>query len=392
MRVLAVVLVASCSFTPGQLNGAGGDDAGATGSDGSLIDPDAAGSAASDTMGDCWSYTPTNFDPCTLAAPATAQMISSPTTINLATTSLPKTTVTQSDSTTVTVLHLAALTVNASLTISGSTPVILAVDGDVIINSTIVVTAGRDDAAFCTGLFGIAGQASGNNSSGGGGGGGGAGAGDGANGGNGNASQSGTGGGKGNKLDNVTALSPLRGGCRGGAGGGNNSVSGPAGGAGGGGLQIAAQGNLTINSSGKVDAGGEGGAQAGIREGGGGGGGGGIVFLEANKITINAAGTVCADGGSGAEGGGGLQGGAGGNHSPCTGIARATTLKVTTYGGSGGSGGYVSSVTGAQGTNATGDGAGGGGAGGGVGWIRVRSVTPATISGTAIITPAARLN
>jgi hypothetical protein len=75
----------------------------------------------------CWSYAPTNFDPCGLPAPA-ALHVTADTTINADTTTLPKTVVSQEGGSQLTVIHLETLTIDSAptLTLTGSTPIAFA--------------------------------------------------------------------------------------------------------------------------------------------------------------------------------------------------------------------------------------------------------------------------
>jgi hypothetical protein len=395
MRAVGLGLVlAGCTFAPGSpWSPVGGGDGGAFddggGSDGTTpVQPDGP-------VGDgdtCWGYVSTNFDNCMLPGSLPAVTVNGTETIVLSVTSLPKQTLTQSDGSEVTVIYLGGLTVNAPLTINGNTPVIFAVDGDVVLNAEVRTNAGRDLAAHCAGAFGANGSNSTNGSSGGGGGGGGAAADDGGDGGDGDGDQKGAKGAKGTKIGPST-LSPLRGGCRGGNGGDRNGSGTPGvGGTGGGAIQIGARGSITINSSGRIDAKGLGGTAATSQTGGGGGGAGGGIFLEANQVTIHSAGGLCADGGAGAEGGGSSITGAPGGLSPCTGVLRAATLDLSS-GGNGGSGGYRPDENGLAALPGNGgSSAGGGGGGGAAGWIRIRSIMAPSINVTAAITPAPDLN
>ena len=103
-----------------------------------------------------------------------------------------------------------------------------------------------------------------------------------------------------------TGLTPLESGSGGARGGADASVlsSAGAGGAGGGALQITAQGRIVID--GAIDASGGGGRAgspaAADGNGGGGGGAGGAILLEATQIS--GTGIVSANGGGGAGGGG----------------------------------------------------------------------------------------
>jgi hypothetical protein len=376
--VLLIALAAGCGFDHGMIPGDSGDAPG----------PGSDTGSGSDTGGNgvCpWSYTPTNFDPCALPSPAELH-VTADTTLDTQTTTLPKLSRMQSDSSPLTVIHLTTLAIDAgtTLTLQG-TAVVLAVDGNADVAGTIVVAAGNDDPNQCdAAMRGSPGQDSMNQNGGGGGGGGGAGDGDGGDGGDGAGTMAGSKGAKGKK--NNSTLSPLRGGCRGGAGGRNNAAgSGAEPGRGGGGLQIATNATLTITGTGFIDAAGRGGSGGIARVGGGGGGAGGGIFLEGPTVLVMAAAHLCADGGSGGEGGGDTAIGNNGRTSPCSGAAGATTIFQGTYGGAAGGGGYYVTPSGGNALSSSGFDGGGGGGGGGVGWIRLKS--PGA-SNTGIVTPA----
>jgi hypothetical protein len=369
---LLLVGLAACGFDHGRdlsAGDGGNGDGGGSGSDGTVC---------------AWSYTPTNFDPCMLPAPA-ALTVATSTTIDTATTMLPKKLITQSDATTITVIHLSQLTVDplATLTVTG-TGIVFAVDGPVDINGTLVAVGGNDNTVHCEDSRGTPGSDSNDTGGGGGGGGGAAAANDGGDGGDGSGTQAGGKGSKGSKVSSTQ--SPLRGGCRGGNGGRFNSLGqASAGGRGGGALQISTNDKITIR--GMLDAagrGGGGGPSAHI--GGGGGGSGGAIFLEGPTIELGLASRLCADGGSGGEGGGVTVAGNSGVTGECTGIAGAQTEETfNSAGGPGGGGGYLVSSSGGNAGGATSSGGGGGG-GGGVGWVRVKS--PNVDNNGAVITPA----
>jgi hypothetical protein len=322
-----------------------------------------------------WTFTPTNFDPCLLPAPAPLSITSGTYDLDGGATTLPHATFNQSDGSQVVVVHLTSLDMSTGtgLTVHGTRPVILAVDGNVT-------------------RKGHTGTASSNSLVGGGGGGGGAGASDGGtgtDGSDGTHTGHGNGGAKGAHIDD-SALDPLVAGCPGGGGGTDNGTGTPgAGGGGGGALQISAQ--LTLTSSALLNAAGAGGGGTTQQTGGGGGGSGGAILFEANAITLS--GVVCADGGSGGEGGGSSNPGAAGNAGACTGSGGATTGTINMLGGTGGGGGWKTATTGADAgaaSNASpgGFGAGGGGGGGSVGWIRLRAI--GQLMSSAVVTPNPR--
>lgn len=363
--VLFVGLTA-CGFQYGQLPDAG--------------DGDGAGDDARDCV---WSYVPTNFDPCKLPAPV-GLSVSTDDTIDTDATTLPKLVITQSDGTTITVIHLSELSIAplAMLTVTG-TGVVFAVDGTADIAGRITVAGGSDNATHCTTARGTAGTDSQDITGGGGGGGGGGAADDGGDGGDGAGIDAGAKGAKGSKVQ--SSLSPLRGGCRGGNGGRIGSSQAAAGGRGGGALQIST--NTKIAVAGMLDAagrGGEGGTAAHV--GGGGGGSGGAILLEGPAIELGFASRICADGGSGGEGGGVTVEGKDGERGACTSLGPARTATTqNSAGGGGGEGGFLVSPSGSSGEVASSSGGGGGG-GGGVGWIVFKS--PSVGNQGAAVTPA----
>jgi hypothetical protein len=388
MRVaLLLVGLAACSLEHGVRGGGSG-----SGTDGGGSVSDAgSGSAGSDGGIDApacaWSYTPTNFDPCSLPAPASFT-VTSDTTLDTGTTNLPKKVITQSDGSTITVIHLSSFTVNGfvRLTVNGTGGVVFAVDGGATINGVITVTAGNDNATHCTNARGKAGTDSQNTSSGGGGGGGASAQENGGNGGNGDGSQAGVAGVAGTTIGS-SMLSPLRAGCRGGSGGRLNSTgASAAGGPGGGALQISTNAKITL--TGIVDAAGRGGVGAPTaRTGGGGGGSGGAILLEGPEVQLNLASRVCADGGAGGEGGGASVDGNTGNAGACSGIGGAQSPNTSgSVGGDGGDGGYLLARSGGNGQSSGSSGGGGGGGGGAVGWIRI--VSPNLDNNGSVITPS----
>lgn len=380
------MLLTACSFHVGATGGDGavGDDA---------VGVDGAGDApADDAATACWAYVPTNFDPCGLPGAIPLDVTGMMNlTINTDNLSAAATVRAQPGGPSVGVMHLTSLTIGpqASLTIVGTRPLILAVEGDVSISGDLVTSAGANDATACGTSQGSPGMMSGSGPASGGGGAGAGGAtagGTGGDGNNGTGNNRGAGGIAGAAVGGAAA-SPLRGGCRGGAGGSNNGSGTPgSGGSGGGALQISAQG--TIISSAAIDASGRGATVATARTGGGGGGAGGTIFLEAPTIVVS--GRLCADGGSGSEGGGGLSSGGSGGQSPCTGTSGALGSRITSFGGTPGRGAFRDNPTsgpGGAGANDGTNGGGGGGGGGGVGWIRLRAVG-GTLMNSAVITPA----
>jgi hypothetical protein len=186
-----------------------------------------------------------------------------------------------------------------------------------------------------------------------------------------------TNGGLAGKAAGAVDLSPIQGGCGGGYGGAN-------GGGGGGGVQLVANGTLTLGAKGVINVGGCGGGAGGLN-GGGGGGSGGAVLAEALTIALTKGGFIVANGGGG--GGGGDLGGLGDSGSGA-GAAGGVSLSGTGSGGAPGSVGNAGGegcasksnpLTGASGA---GPAAGAGGGGGGLGRVRLNSQT-----GNATIAP-----
>jgi hypothetical protein len=243
----------------------------------------------------------------------------------------------------------------ATLRLTGSRPVVLAVFGNATVAGTVDANAsgatpGAGGNATCTatrkGGEGT-GSASGGASGGGGGGFGTAGA-AGGDGGQGVPGVAGVAGG-------TVPLVPLVGGCPGGLGGGCATNLG---GAGGGSIQFSVAGTLSI--SGTVRANGGIGVAGCASEGGGGGGGsGGGILLEGSTVTSSASAVVQANGGKGGDGASGGVGGRGG----------------------------TGTLTPLKGDNSSTD--GGGGGGGSVGRIRIHGIAACTTGGA--ISPAASL-
>ncbi len=279
-------------------------------------------------------------------------------------------------------------TINAGHTVSiiGSNPFRLDVQGNVIINGTLL--AAGEDAAGPTGATGYAGGQTGGNSPGtptagtggaglGGGtggtvctlmlgvnGNGGGGGGYGDNGGSGAVSSNGSGvpcaaqppGGGAYGNAPITTLHP---GSGGGGGGGCSGGPGGGGGAGGGAVRILAN-NITIGATGMINvSGGKGGPGPGdiTGAGAGGGGAGGSIQLIANTVVNN--GTLRARGGNGGDGvgtlGSGYGGGGGaGGRINIKYVTSATAGTMQVNGGNGGAGaGLCTPCTATNGNNGT---------------------------------------
>lgn len=282
---------------------------------------------------------------------------------------------------------------NASLRVTGTRPLVIVAFQSMSINGTLSVGgASTDDGAGggtdCTVGTGEAGavQTDGNDNDGGSGGGGG-GFGSGGEVGAKIADDVSSGAtSKGGQAEGNDALSPLRGGCRGGAGG---STGGGAGGRAGGAIQLVAGGTITVGQNGQVTArGGFGNGAAGddTSGGGGGGGSGGGILIEA--LTLQLQGKLIANGGGGGEGAAGNVAGANGlDGQPSVDGASGGTGGP---GGDGGNGGArnIGASPGQEGA-APGGGAtaahGGGGGGGAVGRIHLRGIVQT--SGNPVISP-----
>jgi hypothetical protein len=288
----------------------------------------------------------------------------------------------------------------AVVTVTGKHALAIYSTGDVTISGTLAAPAkGLDpgpggyaggltngaDGAPCSGGEGLGGGNSGSYSNGGGGGG--------------HKAEGGTGG----KHDSSTAtkvgagggtvgsavLTPLRGGCGGGAGGGPDTYiqtgDGGYGGGGGGAIQIVANGTLTV--TGVVTAPGAGGEGAHYGSGGGGGGAGGAVLLEAVTISVTGAGILAVNGGGGGAGttGPSVADAPDGQDGTST-TSRAGGGAGGDAGGDGGRGGARYVETGEDGGDQT-DGGGGGGAAG-----RVRCNAPTTSIGSSNASPKPSLS
>ena len=205
---------------------------------------------------------------------------------------------------------------------------------------------------------------------------GGGGGGFGAEGGAGGTTDSGSGGAGGAALGSPP--DGLQGGCRGGKGGdGTNWTSWPdsggAGGDGGGALYLTARVDVTVSSTGQLNAGGAGGFPGDPdfggndnteRVGGGGGGSGGLLGLEGEQVLLHGSAMLAANGGGGGGGCHRNPGAPGEDGRPDAIGANGGTGEGTP----GGSGGFRSEAQGEVGIGDIGNNGGGGG-GGGVGYI-----------------------
>jgi hypothetical protein len=184
---------------------------------------------------------------------------------------------------------------------------------------------------------------------------------------------------------------PLIGGSSGGNGGFAFAPAG-LGGGGGGAVQISSA--VSVEVSATIDAGG-GGGRGGSTElsGGGGGGAGGEILVEAPMITMTGTATLTANGGGGGGGGGGANG--------STLAANGQDAIPAPQTAAGGTGGVPQGSAGGQGAATTSSGfvdgqaggdnnSSGGGGGGGAGriWLRYRATTPPVMNGANISPPA----
>lgn len=181
-------------------------------------------------------------------------------------------------------------------------------------------------------------------------------------------------------------VSPLRGGCPGGAGGGER---GGYGGGGGGGIQFVAAGSVNLGAGAIINVAGGGGRGGGLsamgvvaNDGGGGGGSGGTILIEAGLGITAATGSIITAAGGGGGGGAlgtlpGTDGTNGGSAGPGPGGVGATDM--TNAGGAGGTGGGLDpNFIGADGLPGMVMAASGGGGGGGGGTGRVVLRSPST--------------
>ena len=368
----------------------------------------------------CWTFAPSNFDPCMGCAVSPLPIVlgvgtftydTDAGTLSSASMSISHATavLAQSSGPAMRVIYAPSLTVDAgaTLTVVGSLPLLLAVSGDVQLAGSLVARGsgttpgpgGNPTSCATTGTGNDGSTVSGDIYGGGGGGGGAFGASGGIAGDGWGVGAIGNGGGAGITNGGDT-IEPLRGGCNGGRGGREfNGFAGPAawGGAGGGGgaIQIAACGQVMIG--GTIDVGGGGGLggranPSSFRSGAGAGGGGsgGALLVEAAAIIVSGSAQLCANGGAGGEGGIMTTVGADGASGTCSATVAASAADTTPEGGNGGAGGVRSLLDGGAGTVGGTMAGGGGGGGGGVGRIRLRAPTRA-IDPQAIVTPAATM-
>lgn len=280
-----------------------------------------------------------------------------------------------------------------TLRLTGSRPVIFLVRGDADLEGSIDASADENSPGPGAGTNAQCGSAIGGRGTdadeAAGGGGGGARGSRGGHGGEGADEASIPGGARGEAFDDPS-LTPLFGGCAGGAGGNvpvgqGSGGAGGAGGAGGGAVQITSGGLLRV--TGRLHAGGGGGQGGGARAAGAGGGGsGGAILLESTTLLLDTLARIAANGGGGGEGGsraapaeGGTSGEEGENAELSSTSPGRGGGNTTASGGDGGDGafGSTSARDGDDGSAPAGaNGGGGGGAGGGgMGRLRLRAST-----------------
>lgn len=269
------------------------------------------------------------------------------------------------------------------LTVTGSRPLILAVEGDARIDGPLL--AGAEHATpgpggSPPGCPGEGGPGTGGTGGGGGGGGGGSYGQQGGNGGIGGSSGPGDAGFASGVFGNAQ-LVPLRGGCSGGAGGESSAGGQQDGGGGGGAVQLSASGVLRVSAAIAAPGGGGLGGDPANRCGGGGGGSGGGILLEALRLELAGTARLSANGGAGSEGGDSASAFQFGENGHTDAPAPAKGGDSMTGVGSGGDGG-VSDVLPTPGLNYPTGLGGGGGGGGGTGRIRLNSVQGCVLSGS----------
>jgi len=398
-RVLALLILAACGrlgFSSGTVDG----DAGVTTAD--AIETCVPHARACS----CWTYAPSNFDPCNSCAPTMMSPLAFPAGTYVLDTdaNIVGSEVQDQGGLPVRVVFASSMTVGAgaTVTIHGSLPLILAIEGDVLIDGTIdggatATRSGPGGGLAVTCVTATGGDAGGNGGDiygGSGGGGGGFGTIAGAGGDGWGVGAQGNGGLAGSAIG-AAAITPLRGGCRGGRGRAGWVSTGSqlagVGGYAGGAIQISTCASASI--SGTIDTHGGGGTGGGknpatFRSGGGGAGGGagGAIVMEANDLQIIAGAGLCANGGSGGEGGSETLDGASGAAGTCSTTTAANTVDSVPEGGNGGPGGVRASAagTGVVGSPQNG---GGGGGGGAVGRIRLFGAGSLTLDGGAVISP-----
>jgi hypothetical protein len=316
----------------------------------------------------CWTYAPTNYNPCAPGFPGAGTI----------TTTMIDTSNAGCDyaSGAVCLYHVTNLSITQPLHVVGPRPLIIVSDMDIDVeaplsfDATIGVPSSKCTAVSANSATRLGAGA----------GGGGYGA-PGAPGGTGSGVVAPAGG----MAFGSESLEPLYPGCPGANGGSATNIDGGARGFGGGAIELSAKAEVHVGNAGVVSANGGGGDPGGFSgsnaSGGGGGGTGGSVLLEGTYVDV--AGMVCAVGGGGGEGGivSTTISTPGGNGVGCT---RGSGGAAGTGVGAGGNGGGSAAPVGG-GNN--GPNIAGGGGGGSVGRFRIHSVQTATTAGATTVPP-----
>jgi len=345
--------------------------------------PIGGGDAMADVDTSCWPLAPSNFGPCATSFPPSIGSLS----IDVAD-------IMQDSSShacdytfngvSYCLLHVTSMTVTTgrTYTVMGTRPVIIASDGDIIIDGTVKASFVGGPVAGCTATAGGISTAYG------------AGGGGGGNGTQGAAGGDGDGpaGSGGAALGDAT-LVPLVMGCPGASGGTGGGVAGGGAGSGGGAIELSSKTRVKIGGVVLAcGAGGRGGIDGSVRaSGGGGGGAGGSLLLEAPMVEVATGSQVCAVGGGGGAGGISNGSGAGpdGNDGVGCGVATGGNLGANPPVGNGGNGGIdLDSASQPTAGLAMSSPYAAGGGGGAAGRIRIHAITRLT-GGTIKPTPPA---
>lgn len=340
----------------------------------------------------CANWTAKHFDACAIPSPPPGDLnlgvalsdytldTSNATLKGKANTSIPITTMVVSQAAGPDVMLVSirnfTLDAGATLTVTGSRPLVLAVWGTATIAGTIDASAslsttgpGGSNSNECMNLTGATGMSMQPALGGGGGG------------------LQGTGGRGGNVGGfggtGIGAPAGIRGGCAGGLGGAGSSTQAPRG-AGGGAVQITARTSIVVDGVINVGGGGGSGGRVGYGAGGGGGSGG---FIGLDSPIVIVTGTLAANGGGGGGGASDVANATNGgdartNETPATAGPGAMTSNVGVC-ANGGTGAAGTTLGGQNGESSL---CGGGGGGGAAGFILVWSAMP-VLGGT--ITPPA---
>jgi hypothetical protein len=377
--VLAWAILAGCSFRAGQSR----SDGAGSGADAAGSDAQGSGSDAGDAAGSlCEMITSLGVNVCPTSMPSTAVDIAADTTFNThdgmsmpSTPSLACAPLATAATPDACVVVVTAFTIDSThtLQVTGDRPLIVIATASIDLAGTLDVAShnggttgpGPDNPGCTYGrdpTMGGGGQGGTFQSK----------AGDGSD----QDTHANTGGLAGTAFGPPTALVKGCPGKTGGTGGGSGGAAG--------GVVLLATPQLTIASTGSINAsGGAGGGAATSNHGGGGAGSGGTIVIDAKMISLATGGQIYANG---AHGGGGSSTGNAGS--------AGTDPTSATSGGGGGNGGGSSGDggTGAFGTTDATSGTtasssdGGGGGGGGLGWLLVR--TQSSLGASASISPA----